>query len=445
MTATTFRAPTDSGLKEVPLQKKNGVLAVLQMRHDPFGFQRKRLAEFGKISALKMFGRDWVVASGPEATEQVLMNKDKAFANGPAWTFLIGPFFNRGVMLLDFDEHRSHRLILQQGFNPAVLKKYMALMQPMIETRMQTFPTGQVELFHEFKALTLDVALEVFLGLELPKAEADRINKAFLETVQAGVAVIRKPIPGTRWGKGIRSRKILEDFFYSHIPAKRATKTDDLFSVLCHAESEEGKTFSDEDIVNHMIFVLMAAHDTSTITMTQMCYRMAKSPEWQRRAREQSLSMDSELSYDDLGKLTELDMILKESLRMCTPVPAHPRAAVKDTQLQGYFIPKGTFVSLTALNDHYDPEIYSDPWRFDPERFGPDRAEDKKHRMAWHPFGGGVHKCIGLYFGQMEIKTIMHQLLRNYEWSVPDDYTLPMNYSSLPIPKDGFPVTLRKR
>ncbi len=193
-----------------------------------------------------------------------------------------------------------------------------------------------------------------------------------------------------------------------------------------------------------MIFVLMAAHDTSTISMTQMCYRMAKSPEWQRRAREQSLSMDSELSYDDLGKLTELDLIFKESLRMCTPVPAHPRAAVKDTQIQGYFVPKGTFVSLTALSDHYDPEIYSDPWRFDPERFGPDRAEDKKHRMAWHPFGGGVHKCIGLYFGQMEIKTIMHQLLRNYEWSVPDDYELPMNYSSLPIPKDGFPVTLRK-
>ncbi|MEH3157392.1 MAG: cytochrome P450, partial [Gordonia paraffinivorans] len=190
MTATAFRVPSDSNLKEVPFSKQSGIAAVMQMRRDPFAFHRKRLARYGRVSGHHLFGREWILASGPDATEQILMNKDKAFANGPAWTYLIGPFFNRGVMLLDFDEHRSHRLILQQGFNPAVLKKYMALMQPMIERRMQTFPTGEVELFHEFKALTLDVALEVFLGLELPKAEADRINKAFLETVQAGVAVI---------------------------------------------------------------------------------------------------------------------------------------------------------------------------------------------------------------------------------------------------------------
>ncbi|GGF24385.1 cytochrome P450 [Williamsia phyllosphaerae] len=444
MTTAYSQIPADSDLKEVQFSKKSGISSVLGMRKDPFGFQRKREEEFGRVSGMSAFGKKWVVASGAPAAEEVLMNKKKAFANGPAWSYLIGPFFNRGVMLLDFDEHRSHRLILQQGFSTAALKSYMDLMQPMIAKRMQDFPTGKVLLFKEFKALTLDVALEVFLGLELPKDEADRINKAFLETVQAGVAVIRKPVPGTRWWKGIRSRKILEEFFYSHIPAKRATATDDLFSVLCRAESEEGQTFTDEDVVNHLIFVLMAAHDTSTISMTQMCYRMAKSPEWLTKAREESMALGAELSYDDLNKLPALDAIFKESLRMCTPVPAHPRMAVEDTEVQGYFVPKGSMVTLTALWNHYDESIYSDPWTFDPDRFSKERAEDKKHRMAWSPFGGGVHKCIGLYFGQMEIKTIMHHLLRNYDWDVPADYELPMDYSSLPIPKDGLPVTLRR-
>ncbi|MBT0565789.1 cytochrome P450 [Williamsia sp. CHRR-6] len=446
MTTTAFsQIPVGSELKEIPISSKPGIVEVLSSRRDPLAFERKRIAQLGPVSGYHAFGRTWVVPSGPEAAEEILMNKKKTFANGPAWTYLIGPFFNRGVMLLDFEEHRSHRLILQQAFNPAVLRKYMDLMQPMIAERMAAFPTGKVDLFKEFKALTLDVALEVFLGLELPKAEADRINKAFLETVQAGVAVIRKPVPGTRWWKGLRSRKILEEFFYAHIPAKRATKTDDLFSVLCHAESDEGQTFSDEDVVNHMIFVLMAAHDTSTISMTQMCYRMATHPQWQQRAHDQSMQLDATLSYDDLGALTDLDVIFKESLRMCTPVPAHPRMAIEDTEVSGYFVPKGTMITVPVYANHYDETVYTDPLVFDPNRFAPDRAEDKKFRMGFAPFGGGVHKCIGLYFGQMEIKTIMHHLVRDYEWSVPEGYVLPMNYASLPIPKRGFQVTLRHR
>ncbi len=315
----------------------------------------------------------------------------------------------------------------------------------MIAERVADLPTGNVKMFEQFKSLTLDVALEVFLGLELPKDQADKINKAFIDTVRAGVAYVRKPVPGGRWWKGLRGRRVLEEFFYDNIAAKRARETPDLFSVLCHVEGDEGERFTDADVVNHMIFVLMAAHDTSTITMTQMAYRMAKSPEWQRRAREQSLELNPELGYDDLGKLSVLDLVLKESLRMCPPVPAQPRMAVKDTSVQGFFVPKGSMVTVPQMTNHRDPEFFTNPDMFDPERFSAERKEDKGHRMAWTPFGGGVHKCIGLYFGQMEIKTILHHLLRNYEWSVPEGYQIPMDYSALPVPKDKLPVDLRRR
>ncbi|ROZ89511.1 cytochrome P450 [Gordonia sp. OPL2] len=445
MTTVFAKAPAESGLLEVPCAERNGVLEMMAMRRDPFAFGDERLARFGKVSGLNALGVQMVIASGPRAADEILMNRDKAFANGPAWSYFIGPFFNRGIMLLDFDEHRHHRHILQQAFTPSALKGYMQEMQPMIAERVAALPTGDVRMFEEFKALTLDVALEVFLGVELPKKDADRINKAFIDTVRAGVAYVRKPVPGGRWWKGLRSRKVLEKFFYENIPAKRARETPDLFSVLCHAESDEGHSFTDEDVVNHMIFVLMAAHDTSTITMTQMAYRMAKAPEWQQRAHEQSMELNPELGYDDLGKLTVIDQVMKESLRMCPPVPAQPRMAVKDTSVQGYFVPKGSFVSVPQLTNHRDPEFYTNPDMFDPERFSKERAEDKGHRMAWMPFGGGVHKCIGLYFGQMEIKTILHHLVRDYEWSVPDSYQIPMDYSSLPVPKDKLPVRLHRR
>ncbi|GED99859.1 cytochrome P450 [Gordonia spumicola] len=435
----------DSGLRPVPVTDRNGVLEILRMRRDPFSFGDDKRLRFGEVYGMNALGVRMVTCNGPAAADEILMNKRRAFANAPAWSYFIGPFFNRGVMLLDFDEHRHHRHILQQAFTPKVLKGYMDEMQPMIAERMTRFPTGRVLMLNEFKQLTLDVALEVFLGLELPKAEADRLNKAFIETVRAGVAFVRKPVPGGRWWKGVRSRKILEDFFYQHIPAKRATATPDLFSVLCHAESDDGDTFTDEDVVNHMIFVLMAAHDTSTITMSQMAYHMAKHPEWQQKAREESLALGEHLTYDDLSSMTTIDLIMRESLRMCPPVPAQPRMAIEDTEVQGYFIPKGTMVVVPQLGNHRRKDLYSHPDVFDPERFGADRAEDKAHRMAWMPFGGGVHKCIGLYFGQMEIKTIMHHLLRGYEWTVPDGYVMPMDYSALPVPKDKLPVTMRRR
>lgn len=457
--ATPLLARPDEGsdLLPVPVCQRNGLLEVLSMRRDPFAFARQRRAEYGDVFAINAFGLQMVTATGAAGASEILMNKDKAFANGPAWSYFIGPFFNRGIMLLDFDEHRHHRHIMQQAFSPNVLKDYFAEMQPVIVDRVAKFPTsagsgarglnrpGRVKLMEQFKELTLDIALEIFLGLELSQAEADRLNKAFIETVRAGVALVRKPVPGGRWWKGLRSRKILEDFFYAHIDAKRAAQTPDLFSVLCHAESDDGHRFTDEDVVNHMIFVLMAAHDTSTITLTQMAYRLAEHPKWQARARAQSMELGAELTYDDLGELTVLDAVMKESLRLCPPVPAQPRTAIKDTQVLGHFVPKGTMVTIPQMSNHRDPQYYKDPDTFDPERFAPERAEDKGHRMAWMPFGGGVHKCIGLYFGQMEIKTIMHNLLRDYEWFVPAGYRLPMDYSALPVPKDRLPVTLVRR
>jgi len=445
MTTVFAQAPAGSDLRDIPGNPRNGVLEILRMRHDPFTFAETRREEFGDVSAMSAFGIKMVTCAGADAAQEILMNKDKAFANGPAWSYLIGPFFNRGVMLLDFDEHRHHRHILQQAFTPKVLKGYFDEMQPVIIDRVANFPTGRVTMLDQFKELTLDVALEVFLGVELPKAEADKLNKAFIETVRAGVALVRKPIPPGRWWKGVRSRKILEEFFYEHIPAKRAKQTPDLFSVLCHAESDEGHTFTDEDIVNHMIFVLMAAHDTSTITMTQMAYNMAKNPAWQERAREQSLALPAVLEYDDLGEFDIVDRIMRESLRLCPPVPAQPRTAVKDTQVQGYFIPEGTLVVVPQMTNHRDEQFFPHPEVFDPDRYTAERAEDKAHRFAWTPFGGGVHKCIGLYFGQMEIKTIMHNLLRDFEWSVPSDYVIPMDWSALPVPKDHLPVTLSRR
>jgi cytochrome P450 len=192
-----------------------------------------------------------------------------------------------------------------------------------------------------------------------------------------------------------------------------------------------------------MIFALMAAHDTTTITLTTMAYYLAKFPEWQERLRDESLALGRPvLEFDDLDALPSADLVMKEALRLLPPVPALPRRVVKDTSILGYHIPAGTTVVVPALTNHHMAEWWPDPERFDPERFAPERREDKVHKYAWAPFGGGAHKCIGLHFAGMQVKSILHQVLLRYRWSVPGRYEWPLDTTSLPSPKDGLPVRL---
>ena len=401
----------------------------------------ERYARYGEVSWANAFGTRFIILLGPDANQFVYQNRGDLFASS-GWEYFLANFFNRGLMLLDFDEHRMHRRIMQAAFQREALVGYLELMNPHIETGLRQWQTGAgFKVFDHLKELTLDLASVAFIG-RLPGAEAGRLNRAFLDTVRAPSDVIRYPLPGTRWRRGILGRRVLEDFFRRELPAKRNGGSD-LFARLCEARTEDGERFSDDDIVNHMIFVLMAAHDTTTITLTNMLYHLARAPEWQERLRDESRALGkAALDYDDLPKLPAAQLVMKEALRLCAPVPFMPRRAVRDCEFKGFRIPAGHLVQISPWFSHGMAQYWREPQKFDPERFNETRAEDKAHPFAWVPFGGGAHKCIGLHFGEMEVKAILHQILLRYRWSVPQGYVMRQDHTSLPIPKDRLPVNL---
>ena len=426
--------PGDAGLPLVGYTREfiNGQLTTSRERYD----------RFGPVSWLRAIGRPWVMATGPDACGEVLQNRDRAFDSGPGWGLLIGRFFPRGLMLLDGAEHHSHRRIMQEAFTAQRLAGYLDPLNETIRTGLSRWPRdGRLDFYPAVKQLTLDIATNTFMG-ERSGAESDRLNRAFVDCVRAGTAAVRAPVPGLRWSRGLHGRAVLEDYLRPRVARKRAGDGTDLFSALCHAEVD-GERFSDADVLNHMIFTLMAAHDTSTITLSTMAYYLATHPQWQDRARAESETLGSEvISFDDLDRLEILDQVMKESLRLVVPVPGLTRFATRDTTLQGYPVPAGTYIATNLYSVHRYQEWWPDPDRFDPGRFAPDRREDKVHRYAFMPFGNGVHKCIGMYFGGMEVKAVMHQLLQRYRFSVPDGYTMPVDWTSLPRPSDGLPITL---
>lgn len=418
---------------------------VFEYAKDPVALCRGRWERYGPVAPFRVLGKSAVMLLGADACGEAFQNKDKALANGPAWSELVGPFFYRGLMLLDFEEHHGHRRIMQQAFTRSRLEAYTRRLHPAIEQGVAGWEPGkEFPSYWKLKQLTLDIAADLFMGgaEDTSQAEMDRVNKAFIACVQAAAGIVRANVPFTRWGRAYRGRKVLEDFLRHYLPAKRAEQTDDIFSVLCHVETEDGQRFSDDDVVNHMIFLMMAAHDTSTITTSTILQYLGQYPEWQQRCRDEALALGPKPTMAELEGLVSIDLVMREALRLRAPVPVLMRHAVKDTVIQGVRIPAGTDVIVGVQFTHMMEDYWTDPAAFDPARFGPERREDKSHRFAWEPFGGGVHKCIGLYFGGLEVKAIMHRLLRGYHWTLDPAYVPPMDFHSLPFPKDGLPITL---
>lgn len=430
-------------LQTIPLNPSLPVIGdSLNYIRDAPGFLDRLYARYGEVVRINVFGQQMNVMLGADANKFVLLDNHKNFANA-AWQELIGPFFERGLMLLDFDEHKLHRRIMQTAFTHDALVSYLDGIQDSAELSLRAWQPGhKVLIFDALKKLTLDIGSEVFCG-QKPGANADAVNKAFLDAVQAGTSVIRHDLPGTRWRAGLRGRAVLEAHFRQELKTRTDFTGPDLFSRLCQARTEDGELFSADDVINHMIFVLMAAHDTSTITLTNMIYQLAVNPAWQTRLRDESLQLGHDrLSFDDLDRLPGMTRVMKETLRLCPPVPIMPRRAVADCEYKGYQIKQGSMVAISPWFTHYQSQHWSDPMRFDPDRFAEGRQEDKGHPFQWVPFGGGAHKCIGLHFGQLEIKVILHQLLLKFRWEVPAGYVMPQDFTSLPIPKDRLPVSL---
>ena len=188
----------------------------------------------------------------------------------------------------------------------------------------------------------------------------------------------------------------------------------------------------------------MAAHDTSAIAISMLAYELGRNTSWQNASREEAMASGAgELEPTDVEAHPLLDAAFREVLRMYAPAGTLFRQAIKDTEVAGHYIPRKSQVAINVYASMRLSDWWPDPDRFDPRRFldGADAA--LVHRYAFAPFGGGVHKCIGQQFADMNVKVVMHQLLRHFDWSVPGGYRPRLTWGTGPTPAEGLPITLR--
>jgi cytochrome P450 len=413
---------------------------------DPEGFHKKMKEKYGPVYRSNAFFRDSISLGGPEAAEFLLMDKARNFSSEKGWAPYLERLFPRGLMLMDFDEHKAHRHIMATAFKTEPMKGYLDRLNDAMPERIKEWgKEGAFEFYPAIKKLSLDMATTVFLGLE-PGTENKGVNDALTDMVTAAMGVVRVPVPGTLMYKGVKGRKFMADFLTKLIPERREGDRTDIFTRLCQAKDENGKNFSNQEIIDHMNFLWMAAHDTITSSVTTLVYELGRNRDWQQKLRSEISGLglnDGRLPYELLNKLTLTEYAFKESLRMNPPVPAIPRRTVREVEFGGHRIPKDTIIGISTVATHRSADVWDDPEKFDPMRFSPEGGAKERHRYAWIPFGGGAHMCVGLHFAYMQAKVIMTHLLPHYSIDLPEGYETEFQIMPLIKPIDGLPITLK--
>jgi len=417
---------------------------------DPHAFTRRMVETYGKVYKTHAFGGWNIALIGAEANELLLFNRDKIFSSEQGWGPVLDKLFPRGLMLMDFDHHRIDRRALSIAFKPGPMRHYSGALNAGIAREVADWQ-GQMQFYPAIKKLTLELAADSFIGIPWGP-EADRINDAFVHMVQASVAPVRKPLPFTKMKRGVDGRAFLVDYFTRETHKRRADGGgQDMFSQFATATREDGSLLPVDQVVDHMNFLMMAAHDTITSSATSLIYYLATNPEWQEKLREEIFAItggpDAQgrarpLDYDDLGKLELTELAFKESLRMIPPVPSMPRRALKSFEFGGYRIPAGSHVGINIYWTHFSDEYWDDPRAFDPTRHTPDKVR-ARHKYAWVPFGGGAHMCLGLHFAYMQVKILLAQLLQRYRIEAPEGYAPDWQEWPIPQPKDGLTIEFK--
>jgi cytochrome P450 len=446
--AISFTPPKRNSLTHIPGDEGWPIIGkTLEVLADPKGHVESNAAKYGLVYRSHMFGETSLVLLGPEANELVLFDQAKLFSSTHGWGRILGLLFPRGLMLLDFDEHRLHRRALSVAFKSGPMKSYLAELDRGIAARVAQWKAapGEMLFYPAMKQLTLDLAATSFLGAQIGP-EVDEITRAFVDMVAASVAVIRRPLPGTQMARGVNGRKRIIAYFSEQIPIRRAKGGDDLFSQLCQATHEDGALLSTQDIIDHMSFLMMAAHDTLTSSLTSFVGELAAHPQWQQKLRDEvnqlGLAADAPTSFENLEAMPLTEMAFKEALRLKPPVPSMPRRSVRDFTFKGFAIPGGAMIGVNPLFTHHMKDIWPDPGAFDPTRFT-EEAQRNRHRFAWVPFGGGAHMCLGLHFAYMQAKCFARHFLQNLSVSLEPGYKPDWQMWPIPKPKDGLRVTLK--
>lgn len=411
------------------------------------GAIREHYEKFGEVSYMNMGVVKGLLVLGPENYKNIYLDMDRNFSAKMGYMTSLGDFYRRGLLMRDFDEHRYQRRVFQAAFKNDAMRGYLHMMNPIIQRHIMGWEKqANFKFFDGIKATLLDVASKVFFGIDDLGADAKKLNKALTDIAEKGMmGLIKRDIPGLKYHQGMNGKRYADGYIGKLIPARRQGNGQDFMSYVVKEKNDQGEYFPDIDLIEHLTFLMFAAHDTTTSALSHLVMLLGQNPEWQERLRKEAMAIDKEfIDWDDLEKMPDMNNAFLEGLRLYPSVSMMTRRTIRPCKIGKFDVPANTVVFLPPQFNHTMKEFWDEPMKFDPDRWTGDRQEQKRHPFQFVGFGGGAHKCIGMHFAQMNAKAFMHQFLRTYRFETKPGYQPWMQAIPMPRPGDMLPLKLTR-
>lgn len=424
---------------------------------DPLPILLPAYREYGPIFSMRLFHGKVVFMLGPEANHYVTVSHASNFLWREGSFGDLIPLLGDGLLTIDGAYHRRARTIMLPAFHRERIAAAGGTMAQEALRALDGWQPGRlVDVYHWARELALRVAMKALFGLDPDEEGAGRRAAIDFERALAfygkdfALRVVRGP--RTPWQQMMQARRTLDEIVYAEIGRRRrhpAPEREDVMSLLLEARDEEGHQLSDHEVRDQVMTLLFAGHDTTTSTVSFMLYELARHPAVLRRLLDEQdrvLTGGRAPTVRELsdGSLPELEMALDETLRLYPAAWVGPRRNVEAFEFGGHTVPAGAYVNYSSWASHRLPDVWPEPEAFVPERFTPE-GKAALPKGAYIPFGGGSRTCIGMRFGQLEIKTIVTLLLQRFHLELFGGRTLTVRQMPTLSPREPLEMIVRER
>jgi cytochrome P450 len=442
----------------VPYPKGETSFSVARTRRfarDPLPLLLECYERWGRVFTIRVLHGNVVFMLGAEANHYMTVTHASNFTwRESHFRDMIG-LLGDGLLTIDGEFHRRSRQVMLPAFHHERVQRASEVMIEETERALEQLRPGErLDLYAWTRRLAMRIAMRALFGMHPDREPARDMDAA--ATFERALGFYASEYlarflrgPGTPWARMRRAARELDQVVYAEIGRRRATgrRGEDVMSLLLDAQGEDGSALSDRQVRDEVMTLMFAGHDTTTSTVAFMFYELARHPEVTGRLREEQqerLQGGRPTARQLAGEgLPELERVMEETLRKYPPAWIGPRRSREPFEFEGHRVPGGAYVNYCSWASHHLPEVWPDPERFDPERFARG-AREAIPKGAYIPFGGGSRTCIGMRFGQQEIRTIATLLLGRFEVELCEGYQLEIRQMPTISPRGGLPVRVRE-
>ncbi|MDJ0507719.1 MAG: cytochrome P450 [Crocosphaera sp.] len=382
--------------------------------------------KYGDIFCSGSVETPFVYLSNPEAIKEIF-TKDKTQFRTPIGGGFLKTFLGENsILFLQGDKHQRERKLLMPPFHGERLENYRQLIHDITNEVTQYLTINQnFNVRDIMQEITLKVILKAVFGMTTGERyeQLKNLLKVWLSFFDSPVsaAVIFLPFlqkdwgEWTPWGRFLSIKAKIDYLIYDEIKQRRQQKKyqgEDILSLLMLAKDETGKPLTDQELHDELITLLVAGHETTASSLTWALYWIHYYPEIETKLRWHLDNIENETNLISIMNLPYLDAVCSETLRIYPVVlMTFLRILKTPLELMGYQFQAGTVFAPVIYLVHHREDIYPQPQQFRPERF----LERQFSPYEYFPFGGGIHRCIGMELAKMEMKIVLATFLSNYQ------------------------------